>query len=272
MILWPAKHTQTAPACQRQHCRFTAGSELLAIAALATAIVFTVILPANLARAAHAADKRLPVPTEQQQQHPRQALEAMFHSRKYQPGTPFDVKQFLIDVRTKYFADTGRPVTRYVALRLGVSLGARYWMPGFAFQALDDLATSYKVDKPQLDVLAAEQAMSVRPTWQLAAINTPQFVYLTLYSRMMQEIPLADTAGDYPYALQMAQIAVRCARLLRSSANLQGALGQLQRQQMLAAIWTQAKLDIAALKLKPSDPTLNLRVGLFTWLAEKKAR
>ncbi|NNM86111.1 MAG: hypothetical protein HKL96_10205 [Phycisphaerales bacterium] len=243
----------------------------LAITALIPLAVLPFLLQSGAVSAAavQPTDKRLPIPTESQQRPVQEKLVQLFKA-KYGPVTPFTVQRFANDMTAKYHNDTGDPLTRYVVLSMLTNLAARNWQPLDTFEAVDDLSAAYRVDKGKLDVEAAQKLMSVRPTWQMARINTPQFVYNTTYTRMMAEIPLADTAGEYKYALQMAQIAVRCAQLLQSPADLQAAEQSLHTQQMLATLWSQAKRDIAALKLKPTDPTLNLRVGLFTWLAEKK--
>ena len=264
---WPPKPIEVV--LDRCDAYFARRANRFVLSALIAVAAAGVLVSANSAAADKPTDNRLPVPTRQQLQAVKKRLNALFQ-QQYHPKAPNSVERFVTDMMNKSRPPLSHPVRRYVVLEMVADLGARYWMPLFAFEAVDRLSSGYRIDRAKVDTEVAKKIMRGIHVWSYLGPNKFSIVMNSLYGRLVQEIPLADAAGEYDYALQMAQIAVRCARLLRNTANIRTAEQQLQKQQILASLWTQAKLDIAALKLKPADPTLNLRVGLFTWLAEKK--
>ena len=238
--------------------------ECLSVAILAIAVICCMPSGQTAAGAAGGApaapatvDKRLPVPTASQQAADKQTLERLFH-QKYRAANAENLRQFANYLWNTYSSAQGRPVMHYVAMKTLGRLAGKLGMASLCYDAADALSQAYRVNQSQLYVQAGKILLAGR--------YFPAYVYQSVHDRSVTQEQQAFSAGDYKNAETLIRLAARAAMIVQNSLQVANAQAELRRVQSRLTLVRQAELDMAALKRKPNDRKLQLRVGLYLWL------
>jgi serine/threonine protein kinase/formylglycine-generating enzyme required for sulfatase activity len=205
-----------------------------------------------------AADSRLPVPGQAQQEQSRQLLKDVFKEDFAHARQP-EAKQALAEKLLKQAEATqSDPAANYVTLHAAIDLAIEAADPALAGRAIGALALRFRVN-PFEETAEAIDRMLTKP-------HSPETNKLIALAAI-QHINEAVADEKYDAGKRLADFAVAAARKAKDSVLLKQAVEKGKAVTAARLLWDAKEKGLAVLEARPDDPAANLSVGNYLCFA-----